>query len=94
MSFDTDENRPSKVYATNYHPTPPPQGKKSIDWFLSNPASIPSPMRYWIVFSTARMFTRPVIHRYLFSRSPWRFSSAVHARVQRAQAVWSDLRFL
>ena len=62
MSFDTDENRPSKVYATNYHPTPPPQGKKSIDWFLSNPASIPSPMRYWIVFSTARMFTRPVHH--------------------------------
>ena len=47
-------------------------------------------MRYWIVFSTARMFTRPVHHKYLFSRSPWRFSSAVHARVQRAQAVWSE----
>jgi hypothetical protein len=33
------------------------------------------------------MSTRPVRYRYLFMRSPWRFSSAVHARVQTAQLV-------
>ena len=48
--------------------------------------SIPLPINLCIVPSTARMSTRPVIYKYLFSKSPCRFSSAVHALVQRAHA--------
>ena len=44
-------------------------------------------MRCWIVLSTARMSTLPVSHRYLLSRSPCRFSSAVHARFHTAQGL-------
>mmetsp|Transcript_23783 Transcript_23783/g.61045 ORF Transcript_23783/g.61045 Transcript_23783/m.61045 type:complete len:233 (-) Transcript_23783:13-711(-) len=40
-----------------------------------------------MVTSMARKSTLPVSHMYLFRRSPWRFSSAVQARVQRAQPV-------
>ena len=50
---------------------------------------IPEPMRFWIVVSMGLRETLPDIHRYLFMRSPWRFSSAVHLRVQRAHAVAS-----
>jgi len=46
---------------------------------------MPEPMRYWTVFSTMRMSTRPERYMYLPRMSPWRFSSAVQARVQIAQ---------
>eukprot|EP00850_Spirogloea_muscicola_P010686 SM000063S20076 [mRNA] locus=s63:592059:596146:- [translate_table: standard] len=52
-------------------------------WVLT----MPDPMRYWMVFSTWRMLTRPDRKRKRLSRSPWRFSSAVQERVQRPQAV-------
>ena len=48
---------------------------------------MPEPMRYWIVFSICLMSTLPERKRYLFMRSPWRFSSAVQALVQTAQLV-------
>ena len=50
---------------------------------------MPAPMRFWIVVSIGLSETLPVIHRYLFMRSPWRFSSAVHLRVHCAHAVAS-----
>mmetsp|Transcript_23592 Transcript_23592/g.57819 ORF Transcript_23592/g.57819 Transcript_23592/m.57819 type:complete len:203 (-) Transcript_23592:649-1257(-) len=50
---------------------------------------MPAPMRFWMVVSTGFMSTLPVSHRYLFIRSPWRFSSAVHLRVHTAHGVSS-----
>jgi hypothetical protein len=47
--------------------------------------TMPEPMRYWTVFSTMRMSTRPERYMYLPRMSPWRFSSAVQVRVQTAQ---------
>uniref|UniRef100_J3L6F5 Uncharacterized protein n=1 Tax=Oryza brachyantha TaxID=4533 RepID=J3L6F5_ORYBR len=47
--------------------------------------TMPEPMRYWTVFSTMRMSTRPERYMYLPRMSPWRVSSAVQVRVQTAQ---------
>src|SRR5690606_9818390 len=43
------------------------------------PISKPSFIKYWVDISNCRISIRPDRYRYLFSKSPWRFSSAVHA---------------
>lgn len=48
---------------------------------FSSFGSSPAPISLWMVPSIARMSTRPHAYRYLFSKSPCRFSSAVQARV-------------